>query len=442
MSAVASSNGYVTVNAQVPWMTEMPSHWELQRGKTLFKKMQRPVREEDGTITAFRDGEVTLRSNRRTVGFTEAIQEHGYQGIRKGDLVIHAMDGFAGAIGVSDSDGKASPVYQVCVPRRSDANPHYFALLLRLMSRAGYIVALAKGIRERSTDFRYSDFGSQIFPLPPREEQDAIVAFLDCKLEKIDRFIANKRRLIELLEEDKSRRVSEVITRGMNDDQKIVPVHLPWLARIPAHWTKTRLKYLAVVQTDVTLGKKYSSTELVSRPYLRVANVQDGHLVLDDIATIEVPLADAARSELQAGDVLMTEGGDIDKLGRGHIWQGELERCLHQNHVFAVRTDKKQLLPEFLAALTTSRHGRSYFMHTAKKTTNLASTNSTTLKAFPVFLPSIAEQREILSHIAELSRTNDDAIERAEREIDLMNGFRTSLIAEAVTGKIDVRSNS
>lgn len=137
----------------VKWLGEVPEHWEVRRGKWLFSKMERPVRDNDEVVTCFRDGVVTLRKNRRTTGFTESLKEIGYQGIRAGDLVIHAMDAFAGAVGVSGSDGKGSPVYSVCRPE-SQANAHYYAFVVREMARSKWILAIAKGIRERSTDFR------------------------------------------------------------------------------------------------------------------------------------------------------------------------------------------------------------------------------------------------------------------------------------------------
>jgi type I restriction enzyme S subunit len=193
------------------------------------------------------------------------------------------------------------------------------------------------------------------------------------------------------------------------------------------------------VQTGITLGKNYGFVELEKRSYLRVANVQDGYLDLKDITTINIPTSEARASELQPGDVLMTEGGDIDKLGRGYIWRGEIPGCLHQNHIFAVRADHNVLLPEFLALLLTSRHGRSYFQLTAKQTTNLASTNSTTLKAFPIFIPSIEEQQRLLDYIAQESTSLDIVISKYLREIDLIREYRTRLIADVVTGKLDVR---
>ncbi len=136
-------------------------------------------------------------------------------------------------------------------------------------------------------------------------------------------------------------------------------------------WELVSLKRVSEIHTGLTLGKVYEGA-LIERPYLRVANVQDGHLNLEDVTTIEVPEVMARHVELRPGDVLMTEGGDLDKLGRGTIWSGEIPDCLHQNHIFAVRCFKHRLLPAFLAYLTASRYGRDYFEATGKRTTNLA----------------------------------------------------------------------
>ena len=135
----------------------------------------------------------------------------------------------------------------------------------------------------------------------------------------------------------------------------------------------------------------------------------------------------------------MTEGGDIDKLGRGCVWRDEIPGCLHQNHIFAVRCRHGLLSPEFLVGLMGSIHGRAYFEFTAKQTTNLASTNSSTLRKFPVFLPVLEDQVAILNVISEETNALDNAIGRAKREIDLTQEYRTRLIADVVTGKLDVR---
>ena len=196
----------------VPWIKQMPAHWGLVRGKNLYQKMQRPTSDTDEVVTCFRDGTVTLRKNRRTTGFTESLKEIGYQGIRKGDLVIHVMDAFAGSIGVSDSDGKGTPVYSVC-QAKGDSNNQYYALLLREMARSGYIQSLYRGIRERSSDFRFEVFAAQFYPVPPREEQDQIVRFLDWKVSSINKLINIKQEQLSKVKELLDRLFRDITSR-------------------------------------------------------------------------------------------------------------------------------------------------------------------------------------------------------------------------------------
>jgi type I restriction enzyme S subunit len=226
------------------WLGGIPEHWRMERAKWLFRKMDRPIRDADDVITCFRDGIVTLRKNRRVRGFTEALKEIGYQGIRRGDLVIHAMDAFAGAIGVADSDGKGTPVYSVCEPRPG-VNAHYYAYAVREMARSQWIQALAKGIRERSTDFRFDDFGSQRVPLPPLPEQTAIVRFLDHADRRIRRYIQTKRRLIKLLEEQRQAIIHHAISRGVDPDVRVKSSCVEWLGDVPAHWEVLPLSRLS-----------------------------------------------------------------------------------------------------------------------------------------------------------------------------------------------------
>lgn len=195
------------------WVSQIPAHWEIRRAKDLFKKMSRSASETEGIVTAFRDGQVTLRENRRTSGFTNAVFEHGYQGIRTGDLVIHAMDGFAGAIGVSDSDGKSSPVYQAYTPvdPKRVHNP-YYGLLVREMALSGFVSSLGKGIRERSSEFRHKEFAPLELPVPPFEEQKAIADYLKAKTAHIDKIIETIHLEIEKLKELRKTLINDVVT--------------------------------------------------------------------------------------------------------------------------------------------------------------------------------------------------------------------------------------
>lgn len=193
----------------VQWIGMMPSHWEVIRGKYILRYMQKPVREDDGVITCFRDGEVTLRSNRREDGFTMSDKEIGYQGIDVGDLVVHGMDGFAGAIGISDARGKASPVLNVL---DTEQNKRYIMYYLRSMAYSDVFLALATGIRVRSCDLRWNKLAELSYPVPPLDEQQAIVDHIDEVLTKTDAVIADKKAQLETLEEYKKALIFEYVT--------------------------------------------------------------------------------------------------------------------------------------------------------------------------------------------------------------------------------------
>jgi type I restriction enzyme S subunit len=193
----------------IQWIGMMPSHWEIIRGKYILQYMQKPVREDDGVITCFRDGEVTLRSNRREDGFTMSDKEIGYQGIDVGDLVVHGMDGFAGAIGISDSRGKASPVLNVLDTKQ---NKRYIMYYLRSMAYSDVFLALATGIRVRSCDLRWNKLAELSYPVPPLDEQEAIVEHIDNVIAKADAVIADKKAQLETLEEYKKSLIFEYVT--------------------------------------------------------------------------------------------------------------------------------------------------------------------------------------------------------------------------------------
>lgn len=193
----------------IQWIGDMPAHWDVIRGKYILRYMQKPVREADGVITCFRDGEVTLRSNRREDGFTMSDKEIGYQGIDVGDLVVHGMDGFAGSIGISDSRGKASPVLNVL---DTDQCKRYIMYYLRSMAYSDVFLALATGIRVRSCDLRWNKLAELFYPVPPLDEQNAIVEHIDSVFSKADAVIADKKAQLATLDDYKKSLIFEYVT--------------------------------------------------------------------------------------------------------------------------------------------------------------------------------------------------------------------------------------
>lgn len=197
----------------VPWLGEIPTHWKIRRAKYVFRQSAIPVGAEDEIVTCFRDGQVTLRRNRREEGFTNADLEVGYQGIRQGQLVLHSMDAFAGAIGVSDSDGRCSPEYIICDPLdRGIIVPEYFGPLLRTMALAGFIQASCPAVRERAPRIRFNNFGEMYLPVPPKEEQRTIVAHIARATAKLDAVRAATEVTIALLKERRSALIAAAVT--------------------------------------------------------------------------------------------------------------------------------------------------------------------------------------------------------------------------------------
>ncbi len=201
--------------------------------------------------------------------------------------------------------------------------------------------------------------------------------------------------------------------------------------RAPKGWSKASLESVAIVQTGISKSSARRLLHSLTVPYLRVANVQDGYVDLTVLKTMDIERDALSRFCLQSGDVLLTEGGDYDKLGRGCVWRGQVAPCIHQNHVFVVRPRAGKLAPEFLSGQTSSSYGRGYFLACSKQTTNLASINSTQLKQFPVLLPSYDEQCRV---IGTLSIWNQ-AIEQAERRLALSSRHKRALMQHLLSGR-------
>lgn len=193
----------------IEWIGEIPKGWRVDKGKFIFDYLEKPVKEGDGVITCFRDGEVTLRANRRTEGFTESLQEIGYQGIDVGDLIVHGMDGFAGSIGISDSRGKASPVLNNL---GTNQNKKYYMYFLRMMAWKGVFISLATGIRVRTCDTNWGKLREIVYLLPPIEEQNRIAIFLDKRCAGLDWLINQKKEQIDYISDYKKSLIYEYVT--------------------------------------------------------------------------------------------------------------------------------------------------------------------------------------------------------------------------------------
>jgi|CXWL01.1.fsa_nt_gi type I restriction enzyme S subunit len=401
--------------SKLPWAGSIPSHWNIKRGKALFKESQLAVRDGDEIVTCFRDGQVTLRRNRRTSGFMMALYEAGYQGVRKGQLVIHAMDAFAGAVGVSESDGKCTPEYIVADPRADSALAGYFALLLRFAAHQGFILVSCPAVRERAPRFRYPDFGNMDMLLPPAAEQAAIVRFLDWANGRLERAIRAKRKVIALLNEQKQAIIHRAVTRGLDPSVPLKPSGIPWLGDIPQHWEVMRTKFLAHIKT----GGRDTVDRIDGAPYPFFVRSQ----TVERIDTYSFD-----------GEAVLTAG---DGAGVAKVF-----------HYIDAKFDYHQRVYKFSNFKQVS--GRFFFLY-LKSTLRFealdASAKSTVdslrlplLQNFPTLVPPSDEQLAIVRAVATETAGLDTVMSRVAREIELLREYRTRLVADVVTGKLDVRA--
>lgn len=402
--------------------------------------MQRPVRPDDGVVTCFRDGAVTLRKNRRTTGFTEALQEIGYQGIRKGDLVIHAMDAFAGAIGVSDSDGKGTPVYTVCQPSPK-ADAHYYAFILREMSRSEYLLSLAKGIRERSTDFRYSDFASLEVPFPPTEEQTQIVRFLRHLDQRVNRLIKAKRRLVELLDEQKQAIIHCAVTRGLDPTAPLKPSGIDWLGDVLEHWRVMKVRHVAEMLVS-NIDKHFHESEEA----VRLCNYVDVYKNEAITNQLKFMMATASKDEIERfrikiGDVIITKDSELwSDIGVPAVVRYEADDLVCGYHLAILRPKVGELSGEFLLRCLQERLIATQLHVSANGITRYGLSQGS-IKSCLIPVPPIGEQAALVNHLMEATQDLTLAVSKAQAEIDLIREYRTRLVADVVTGQLDVREH-
>jgi type I restriction enzyme S subunit len=385
----------------------------------------------DGGIPWVQTGDLTddvLESTSKTLT-VEGVANSATRYFPSGTLLMAMYGATIGKLGILKTEATLNQACCALVPRKVISLRFMFFKLLSLRSE---FIAAGRGGGQQNIS---QDTVKQTYIVYPKfVEQQRIAAYLDASCAAIDAAVTAKRRQLDTLDALRKSIIQRAVTQGIASDAALEPTGNVWLEQIPRGWKLVALKRIAEIRGGLTLGKQYEG-ELIERPYLRVGNVQNGHLDLTDVSVIELPASVAAGVELRPNDVLMTEGGDLDKLGRGHLWRGEIAGCLHQNHIFAVRCFPHKLNPMFLAYATAAQYGRDYFEATGKKTTNLANTNATKVGLFPIPLPPLADQTAICAHLDAKTAEVDRITATITAQIDTLTAYRKSLIHECVTGQ-------
>jgi len=404
------------------WIGMIPANWKCERGKYILEYIQKPIKENDGVITCFRDGEVTLRSKRREEGFTIADKEIGYQGIDVGDLVVHGMDGFAGAIGISDSRGKASPVLNVLDTKQ---NKKYIMYFLRSMAYNNVFLALATGIRVRSCDLRWNKLAELYYPIPSLDEQNRIVEFLDVKCAEIDALFKDIQTEIDILEEYKRSVITEKVTKGLNPDVTMKGSCIEWIDMIPAHWKFERGKYiLKYIQKPVKENDGVITCFRDGEVTLRSKRREDGFTMADkEIGYQGIDVGDLV---VHGMDGFAGAIGISDSRGKASPVLNVLNT--EQNKRYVMYFLRSMAYNNVFLALATGIRVRSCDLRWNK------------IAELYYLIPPLKEQNKIVEYLDEKCAEIDSIIETKKEQLTVLDGYKKAIIYEYVTGKKDVHT--
>jgi type I restriction enzyme S subunit len=416
----------------LPWVGQIPAHWQTRRNRFLFREVD--LRSKNGEEAHLSMSQVHGLVPSKDLG-RKSLQSEDYAGgklVAENDLVLNRLKAHLGVFARAKQAGVVSPDYTVFRPK-GDASVQYCESLFKTPMYVGEFRRRTKGIVEGFWRLYTDDFYNVTALLPPRGEQDQIVAYLRAQDAHIARFIKAKRELIKLLTEQKLRIIDHAVTRGLDPSVPLKPSGIEWLGEIPEHWEVKPLKRWVRLNAR-TLGEKTDPN--FEFRYVDIGSVQTGRLA-KELERIRFEVAPSrARRVLRRGDTIISTVRTYLKA----IWYvSEDAEDLIASTGFAVLTPGSGVEPEYLGYVIQSS---PFVNRVTANSIGIAypSIAETVLGRFPVALPpTVDEQQAIVARIKTESAPLHDAISRTEDEIKLIREYRDRLIADVVTGQVDVR---
>lgn len=417
----------------IEWIGEIPEGWSIARGKHILTLLQRAVFPTDGVITCFRDGEVTLRSNRREDGFTVSLKEIGYQGIEPGDLVVHGMDGFAGSIGISDSRGKSSPVLVVL---DSSQDKKYLMYYLRSMAYNNVFLALSTGIRVRSCDLKWNKLADLLYLVPPIVEQHKLVSFLDEKCSEIDAMLSKTRASIEEYKKLKQAVITQAVTKGVRGEREMKDSGVDYIGQIPAEWVLGKLRNVGDTQNGISKSSEFFGKGF---PFVSYSDVYKNYSLPSTVSgLVDSTSEEQKRYSVKKGDIFFTRTSEtIEEVGFSCVCEKDIPNATFAGFLIRVRPFSDKLYTPYAKYYFRSSHLRFYLVKEMNLVTR-ASLGQSLLKSMPVLLPPLEEQKEIADFLDAKCAEIDGLIAKKEQLAKELVSYKKSLIYEVVTGKREV----
>ncbi len=404
--------------SSIPWIPEIPEHWNIRRAKHIFKVIDDKTAKGDEELLSVSEHHGVIPRRNAVVNTFKAESYEGYKLCKKRDLVINSLWAWSKGLGVSEYEGIISNAYSV-YRFKVDADHRYFNYLLRTKGYVGEYFIRSKGIWISRLQLHDQEFLDISMILPPVEEQTAIANYLDAKTEQLNTFITKKQKLIDLLKEQKQAIINELL----QDNE--------------GKWKKRKLKFSV---TKVGAGVTPSGGATVYKdsgiPLLRSQNIYNDRLVLEDVAFITQEIHDSmSGSKVRAGDVLLNITGG--SLGRCFYATEELGEANVNQHVSIIRPHKKKIETQFLQLLLISELGNKQIWE-EQTGSGREGLTAQAIKNFKFPIPNLSDQKILTQSVKSETLKVDTAISRIEKEIEMVKELKQSLVAEVVTGKIKV----
>ena len=399
------------------WQTMMPKHWCVMKLRYILRKLQREKKPNAELLVCSNSGRVNIKGDNK-LGLV-AEDDKIYQGVGKGDLLIHGMDTWHGAIAVSEYDGMCTPVVHVC---DSTQNKSFVAYYLRNMAYEKVFKLISNGVRQNTSDFRCWDKLAVVpIILPPLAEQHSIVSYLDTKCSLLDTLLSNKEKEISLLQEMKQRVIADAVTRGVNPNVKFKATNIPWLPEIPEHWKMSKVSSHFRQRNVKVSDKEY--------PALSVSKMG----VTPQLDNVALSNAEGnSRKLVKVGDYAVNSRSDR----KGSCGVSQYEGSVSLITIVLEPFDIDRGYVHYL--FRSNPWIEEFYRNGRGIVADLWTTNYQMMKGMYLPVPPLSEQRAIVSYIIERTSKIDTLIEKLTKEIECVKEYKQRLISDVVTGQVKV----
>lgn len=418
--------------SEAAWLGNVPSHWDIQPLRAVTSLKSDKNRPDLPVLSVYREYGVILKNSRDDNHNATSLDTSTYKVVKPGDLVVNKMKAWQGSMGVSAHDGIVSPAYITCTTKADRVRPAYLHYLLRSSPLIGVYNSLSYGVRVGQWDMHYEDFKQIPIPLPPKDEQDRIVGFLDQTTAEIDAAIAKKERLIELLAEQRGILVSNAVTRGLSTSVAMRESGVAWLGSIPTHWELKPLKRLVDFMGGGTPNKNTAAFWNGDIPWVSPKDMKQEIISRSQDYITDLALNKTSVKLIPIGAVLVVVRGMI--LSRTFpVAVTELPVTINQDMKGLI--PKKGIDPEFLRYVLSGQE--AHILDLTEESGHGTKTMPTDkLGAFPLVLPPLTEQIEIRKYCHEISASVEKIIGRIRRQLTQLQEFKATLVAASVSGKV------